>query len=461
MLISKEAPVIVLVDCDSFYVSCERTRCPEARSRPVVVLSNNDGCAVSVSKEAKALGIRTGVPIHTVKQVVKHHGVLLFSPDFPFYIACSEAVLACLEQFSPFLEAYSIDEAFLDVRGIRLPKATPTLQAYARAIQHAVWEKTQIPVSVGVAATKTLAKVAVYHAKRSVKAGGVLDLYQSPYIGVALARVPIAEVWGVGRRLQRRLEREGITTALDLAQQGHAWAKRFQNKPFAQTVAELNGIPCLPLADSQADPKSLIFSRSFGMAVDSLTVLQAIAATYTRKAMEKLRAQDMLVQQITVFIRTNPYREDQPQHRNSLTILLPAPTQSTVQVAQAVVGVLPQLIQAGFGYHKLGLCLSGLSPRGAYQLPLLASAENEWRQAAVMQAMDSINQQFSVPVGGTRFATPVQLATELAARPGQWAMRQNHLGAVSGRIVAREGLSTVASPHTVQANGQAVRVRFY
>ncbi len=293
--------MLALVDCNNFYVSCERLFRPDLWNRPVAVLSNNDGCIVARSQEVKALGIKMATPLHQVQHLIRKHQVTLFSSNYPLYADLSNRVSQCLEMFTPHLEVYSIDESFLDLTDV-----TNDITAYGQTIKHKVFQMTGIPVSVGIAPTKTLAKLANYAAKKWPQTGGVLDLSDPHRVERLLRKVEVDEVWGIGGRTAQRLHIMGVNTAYDLAQQP---AERIQaqfNIVIARTVMELNGTPCLSLQEITPPKQQIVCSRSFKKRLTDYQELANALSCFCNRAAEKLRQQNSVVGSVTVSIRTNP-----------------------------------------------------------------------------------------------------------------------------------------------------------
>src|SRR5262245_39957545 len=296
--------MIALVDCNSFYCSCERVFDARLANRPIVVLSNNDGCVIARNAEAKAFEIRMGQPFFEIKHLIDRHGVVVRSSNYELYGDVSARVMDTLSDFTDEMETYSIDEAFLrlDVG------AKESFTVLGREIRGRVLRHTGIPVSVGVARTKTLAKAANYHAKRSEKAAGVLSLERQAHTELALDRLPVDEVWGVGPRYTEMLRRHGIETALDLRDAPDDWVRERMTVVGLRTVTELRGTPCIPLEITPPNKKLITVSRSFGAATSSLGELRAAIAFYTARAAEKLRRQRLAAGTITVFIETDRFK---------------------------------------------------------------------------------------------------------------------------------------------------------
>lgn len=394
---------IALIDCNNFYVSCERVFDASLRGRPVVVLSNNDGCVVSRSEEAKALGVGMGAPLFKVRDLVDRHDIKIRSSNYALYADMSQRVMAALQEFTPEVEVYSIDEAFVGLDG-RLRD----LGELGREIRGKVGRWTGVPVSIGIAKTKTLAKLTNRLAKHSEKCGGVLDLACSPYLDEALARTPVEKVWGVGPAHARRLKANGITDALKLREVDTRWARKVMTLAGARVVLELRGVSCLPLEVAPPPRKSVACTRSFGAATESLAELKEAVASYVTRAAEKLRRARMAASVVTVFVQTDRYAPG-PQYFNAGTHELAYPTDATQELQRYALDALARIFRDGYSYRKAGVLLHGLSPAG--QLSLRLFDEERWeRFRDVMTAVDAINRRWGE--GTVRFA---------AAQPGKRA----------------------------------------
>lgn len=390
-----------LVDCNNFYASCERVFNPKLEGVPIVVLSNNDGCIVARSNEAKALGIPMGAPLFKVAKLCQRHGVQVFSSNYQLYGDMSRRVMTVLREEMPAVEVYSIDEAFIDLRGI----AVAALPDLMRRVRAKVKQWTGIPVSIGIAPTKALAKVANRIAKKNPATGGVWMLADTPSQLEALASLDVADVWGVGRKLTGHLNRQGIHTALDLRNSDPTQMRQTYNVVMQRLVLELRGIPCLGL--EMVQPRQSIQStRSFGREVTKLEELRQAVATYTTRAASKLRADGLLVQAVLVYIRTNPFKPKVPQYANSCVVALPYPTADNVMLIQQVNSRLEQIYRQGYAYKKAGVVLLDLIPTTEYQPSLLGGTDSTKTQA-LMTTLDNLDRRYGryhVRVGtlGTR-----------------------------------------------------------
>jgi len=352
MLYSKKK--IALVDCNSFYVSCEGLFNPSIINKPVVVLSSNDGCVISRSTEAKALGIKMGEPYFKVKKIVKENSVKTFSTNFSLYGDISRRVMKTLKQFSPQMEIYSIDEAFLDLSSIK----DEDLLEHCYEIRKTILKWTGIPTSIGIAKTKTLSKVANYIAKK--EKSGVIDLVNSKQIDDLLAKVKINNVWGVGHQLTKFYIKNGINTAYDLKNMHNGWIKKNTNVFGSRTAIELKGIPCMSLEPHQEKRKSCCVSRSFGKKVTKLEELSEAITTHCLNAAEKIRLDNQTVKRITIFIRTSPFQANKNYYANSKDIDLPIETNDSIILIKEALTALKHIYKKGYQYQKTGIIFSDL-----------------------------------------------------------------------------------------------------
>ncbi|HEV2761697.1 MAG TPA: Y-family DNA polymerase, partial [Pyrinomonadaceae bacterium] len=340
--------VFALVDCDNFYVSCERVFDATLRGRPVVVLSNNDGCVVSRSEEAKRLGIRMGAPVFQAQDIIRRHGVRVFSSNYALYGDMSARVMCVLGDFTPEVEVYSIDEAFLSVEARGASRSD-----YARLIQSKVYKWTGVPVTVGLGRTKTLAKLASTHAKR-VPGGGVLDLTGASELEAALAASPVEDVWGVGRRYAKLLRGRGIGTARELRDADLAWVRRNMTVTGARVVEELRGRSCLPLEVCPPARKSLTVSRSFGRAVETLEELREAVGSFASRAAEKLLKAGLVAGALTVLVATNRFSKED-FYADSATVELAFPTDATAELLAYAYACCARLYRPGLKFKKAGV----------------------------------------------------------------------------------------------------------
>jgi len=387
--------LIALVDANNFYVSCERVFRPDLIGKPVAVLSNNDGCIVARSKEVKDLGIKMGVPLFQIQQLINQYQIKLFSSNYTLYADMSARVMSTLEEFSPNLEVYSIDEGFLDLSGVYPCSKDPI--AYGQRIRKAVVRTTGIPVCVGMGPTKTLAKLANFAAKKWQKTEGVLDLSDPVRREKLMRIVPVGEVWGIGSRTTAKLNQLGIDTVWDLANQP---SKRIQaqfNVVVARTVMELNGIPCLDLEEIAPDKQQIVCSRSFSRRITEYAELSQAMAEFCSRAAEKLRRQQSVAGCITIFIRTSPFNPQEPQYQRSASIKLDAATQDTRKLIATANRMLKELFRPGYNYQKCGVQLSQIQPEtvpGQINLFEFADTNLSMENRHLMKTVDQINRRF-------------------------------------------------------------------
>ena len=405
--------VIALVDCNNFYVSCERVFKPRLAGRPVVVLSNNDGCAVSRSSEAKALGIRMGTPWFELKALARQQGLEACSSNYALYADMSNRVMSVLAQFSPCQEVYSIDECFLVLTGI----SGRDLKQYGQDIRERVRRWTGLPVCVGISSTKTLAKLANHIAKKNPQFNGVCDLnaMDDKERDGWFERLEVGEVWGVGGRLTSKLDGLGIRTVRDLKTADPAMLRSRFSVLMEKTCRELNGKVCLELEEIIPVKKQIMCSRSFGVPVSDRQGLEESVAVYLARAAEKLRCQKSCAGSLQVSIRTSPFNPLVPYYGNSITIPLPVPTDDTMVLTRVALCGLARIFREGYRYQKAGVMLSELVPASAVQPELFAEAE-DGRRKVLMGVLDGINRKLG---RGT-----VHSAREGFARA--WKMRQDY-----------------------------------
>ena len=398
---------IALVDCNSFYVSCERLFNPKIQKKAVVVLSNNDGCVISRSREAKDLGIKMGEPYFKVKDLVKKNKVEVYSSNYALYGDISRRVMKVLKTFSPKVEIYSIDEAFIDLSFMD----EKGVEDYGREIRSRVLKWTGIPTSVGIASTKTLSKVANHIAKKE-KAGVI---YLNINIDEKLKKFPIEDVWGVGKQLSKFYHKNNISNAYDLKNVSNTWVKKGTNVLGAKTAMELRGIPCIDLQIDQEKRKNCCVSRSFGRKVKDLNELEESVITHCLNAAEKIRADDQIAKTITVFIRTSPFDKNRRYYSNSKTIDLAIPTSNSIELIKNAVKALTDIYKYGYAYQKAGIILSGLKDANQNDQNLLTPLlENKSKK--LMKAIDYTNTKYG------RYA----ISIAQAGLSKGWKMRREH-----------------------------------
>ena len=380
--------IFALVDCNNFYASCERVFRPDLEGRPIVVLSNNDGCVVARSNEVKALGVPMAVPYFKVRDVLHAHNAAVFSSNYELYGDMSSRVMTVLGQFCPDVEVYSIDEAFLGLDGFE----TWDVEAYMRKVRATVKRWTGIPVSVGVAPTKTLAKLGAERAKKDAHHGGVLVLDTPQAIDSALSHTPVGDVWGVGRRWSQRFEDMGVTTAFDFTQQPEHWVRGRMGVTGARTHAELLGQSCLGLQTQPQPRQSCVASRSFAHPVTGLDDLKGAVATFAARAAERLRGGALVAGQVSAFIHTDRFNPNAAQYNGSAAVALAAPTNLTADITRAALEALERAYRTGFGYKKAGVMLLDLAPQGEIQPTLFGPAPKDQAKAERLQrALDTLN----------------------------------------------------------------------
>ncbi|MEK9545185.1 MAG: Y-family DNA polymerase [Pelagibacteraceae bacterium] len=408
MLFTNYKKKIALIDCNSFYVSCERLFKPKLLNKPVVVLSNNDGCVISRSNEAKALGIKMGEPFFKVKDLVSKHKVFVFSSNYALYGDLSRRVMKILKTFSPNVEIYSIDEAFLDLSFVEENKT----EELAKEIRNRILKWTGIPTSVGVSNTKTLSKVANHIAKKNNTGVMYLDpKYSDEY----LKKFEIQDIWGVGRQLTKFFIKNNILTAFDLKNVSNTWIKKSTNVLSAKTVMELRGIPCIDLLPHSEKRKSCCVSRSFGRKVSNLEELKEAITAHSLNATEKIRTDEQITRSITVFIRTSPFNKDKRYYSNSHTIELPIDTNNSLEIVKYALEALDKIYKPGYLYQKAGIILSKLKDADKFERNLLTPIiEKDLKK--LMNAIDLTNTKYG------RYS--ISLAQ--AGINKSWKMRRQH-----------------------------------
>lgn len=384
---------IALIDGNNFYVSCERVFQPELEGKPVVVLSNNDGCVVARSQEVRALGVGMGVPWFKLRDLAKQHGIIARSSNYTLYGDMSQRMHAVIGQFAPEQEIYSIDETFLDLTGFNRD-----LIEYGQQIRQRVGQWTGIPVCVGIGSSKTLAKLANHCAKKAhvpSMAHGVTDLTQlsNSDLSELFSRIEVGEVWGVGRRINERLNGMGIQTVQQLKDSSVSRIKNEFNVVLARTVQELNGEACLSLEEIAPPKQQIMSSRSFGQPVFLLEDLNEAVVSYTSRAAEKLRHQNHVAGAIQVFVQTNPFKPKEPQYNKGVTVKLLHPTSNTFQLAEAALYGLNRIYKLGYAYKKAGIMLTDLCPANRVPTDLFSGFDEPETARAknLMSTLDEIN----------------------------------------------------------------------
>lgn len=400
-----------LVDVNNFYASCEQLFRPDLRSRPVVVLSNNDGCVVARSPMAKAMGIKMGQPAFQLRDHAQSTGLVMLSSNYPLYADMSSRVMVTLESLSPAVEVYSIDEAFAALDGMSLLQ----LESWGRDARATIQRDQGLTVGVGIAPTKTLAKAANWAAKKWPATEGVVVLTDPARRRRLLSLMPVQEVWGVGSRLHRRLNAEGVHTALQLAAQGPERLQERYSVVLARTACELAGTSCMALDLAPQAKQQIVVSRSFGDRVTSLPVLQEALSNYVARAAEKMRSEGMATLQVAVFVRTSWFSPSEPRYSNTAVGRFPSPTADTRDLLALARQLLQRIWRPGFRYAKAGVMLTDLVAMDGQQGDLFLPAGRDPR---VMEAMDRINRS-----GYGRVA----FASQGAQLRRPWKMKQQQL----------------------------------
>lgn len=410
-------PVFALVDCNNFYASCEKLFDPTLRDRPVVVLSNNDGCVIARSKEAKDLGIPMGAPWFKIQADARRHGIVAFSSNYALYADMSNRVTEVLAGFSPNLEVYSIDESFLELSGV----TRCSYHAYGQEIRQRVADWLGLAVCVGVGPTKTLAKLANHAAKKSLAGSdGVCDFtaLSDDELSTLFDRIPIDEVWGVGRKLSARLETMGIHSVRQLRESDPKTIRSCFSVVLERTVMELRGVSCMDLEEVVPEKQQIMCSRSFGTLIYTLPELEEAVASYTARAAEKLRQQDCLAGAVQVYVRTNIFKPEVPQYQRAVTLPLPEATADTRVLTRWTLRILQRIYQPGYAYHKAGITLMEIVPRGNQQFGLFLPANQTiGRDERLMRTLDTINARYG--------RGALRLAAEGLEKP--WQMRRERL----------------------------------
>ena len=377
---------IALVDCNSFYVSCERLFNPKIRKKPVVVLSNNDGCIISRSNEAKALGIKMGEPYFKEKDIIVKNDVQVFSSNYSLYGDLSRRVMRTLKRFNCDMEVYSIDEAFLDLSNYPDDK----IEDVGKEIRNIVLQWTGIPTSIGIAKTKTLSKIANHIAKK--KQSGLVSLIGVDNIDPILEKVEINDIWGVGKQLTKFYHQNGIYNAKQLKNKSNTWIKKNSNVLSSRTAMELRGISCIDLEKISTKRKSCVVSRSFGKRVENFQELKEAIAGYSLNASEKIRSESLIAKSITVFVRTSPFQSRFGYYSNSKTIDLPIATNNSIEIVKAAINILESIFKNGYKYQKAGIILSRLSD--STNNKNLFSSEKDEKINNLMRSIDNTNYRY-------------------------------------------------------------------
>jgi DNA polymerase V len=412
-------PVFALVDCNNFYASCEKLFNPKIKHRPVVVLSNNDGCVVARSAEVKALGIPMGVPWFKLRDEAKRYGIVAFSSNYALYADLSNRVVEVLSAFSPNIEVYSIDESFLELSGFEGHEGG--LAGYGDEMKQRIADWLGLAVCVGIGSSKTLAKLANHCAKKNLAgSNGVCDFTTMAPAALTelFQKIEVGEVWGIGRKISARLVAMGINTVRQLRNADAETIRAQFSVVVERTVRELRGVSCLDMQEVVPDKQQIMSSRSFGQLVYDLAELEEAVASYVAKAAEKLRHQDSLAGGIQVYIRSNVFKPEAPQYQRSVTVPLPNATDDTRVLTRWALRVLRRIYRPGYGYHKAGIMLSNIVPAANQQFSLFASGgARDAQSRKLMGVLDGINGKFG--------RGSVKLAAEGVEKA--WQMRRGNL----------------------------------
>ncbi|HSG04687.1 MAG TPA: translesion error-prone DNA polymerase V subunit UmuC [Marinobacterium sp.] len=406
-------PTYALIDVNSFYASVETLFRPDLVGKPVLVLSNNDGCAVARSRECKALGIKMGAPRHQIEELIEQHGIVTFSSNYALYADISRRVMETIESMVPEVSVYSIDEAFADLSGL---ENQFTLEHIGQDIKGRILRDVGMPVCVGISTTKTLAKLANHAAKTYRGCKGVVDLTDHQRQRRLMAITPVDEVWGVGYRIGKRLNEMGIATALDLANANPKWIRKHFSVVLERTQTELNGVACLPFDDTPDAPKQIVCSRSFGSRVTRLAELRAAVASFVVRACQKLRKSEQKAGFLQVFARTSPFAKQDPQYSDARSYRFPVPTQDTREMMSVAARLTQQIFKPGYRFAKAGVMLADLSSEAIAQGTLFSASDVDARSEALMSTVDRINNS---KFGRVHFAS--------AQSSDHWAMKREYL----------------------------------
>ena len=400
--------MFALIDCNNFYASCERLFRPDLQTVPIVVLSNNDGCVIARSNEAKVLGIAMGVPYFKIKAFCQVHHVQVFSSNYTLYGDLSHRVMSIIEQNWTDVEIYSIDEAFLNLKSL----SCAIQNSFCHDLQKRILKDTGIPTSIGLGRTKTLAKIANHLAKKIIKTP-VVNFDDVPG---ALNNIAISEVWGVGRQWQKKLIQQGIHTAADLAKANPQYIKEVFNITLMRTALELRGIPCAKL-DESVKKKSIVSSKSFGSLQTDYSALAEAITSHCTRAYEKMRQQELITAHLSVFVQSNRFRLDLPQYSNAVSFKLIHATDDLCYLTRVAKFCLKKIYKEGIHYQKVGVLMSHLMDKSHQQLDLFNQPHDEKiaKTNRTLDVFDAINQKFG--------RHTLSLAAEGCSKP--WLMKQH------------------------------------
>lgn len=401
-----------IADCNNFYASCERVFQPDLNGKAIIVLSNNDGCVIARSNEAKALGIKMGVPAFKIKDVLRKHNVKTFSSNYALYGDMSQRVQNILKAFSSEMEVYSIDEVFMNLAGMKYTD----LNEYAQKIKKVTTKSTGIPISIGIGPTKTLAKLANYFSKRYPAYKGVCIIKSEEQIQKSLSLVKVGDIWGVGRQYAKFLGNHGICTAKNFVDMPNEWIKKNMSVVGLRTKKELLGTPCISLELNPPSKKAICTSRSFGTMVKDLKTLEESVASYASKCAKKLRQQKSCANTITIFIHTNPFRKQDPQYAQNIVVQLPVASNSTLEIINYSLRGLRKIFKEGYNYKKAGVIVSGIVNENVIQAGLFDKVDR-WKHKDLMRSMDKLNKGYGKEV----------VKSAIQGTGKKWGLRQEKL----------------------------------
>ena len=381
--------MIALVDCNNFYASCERLFQPRLQNRPIVVLSNNDGCVIARSDEAKALGIEMGAPSFLIESLLQQHNVSVFSSNYTLYGDLSDRVMTTLSQFADQLEVYSIDEAFLNLTAFRHHHLTD----YAHTIRNTVMQHIGIPVSIGIAPSKTLAKIANRLVKKRKTALGVYCIDSMEKMQFALQNTPVKDIWGIGNQYTKLLTRNGFITAWDVTRAPEEWIRKNLSVVGQRMYTELKGTSCITFEEMPPKKKMVCVARGFGKVLREKHEVMEALANFTAMVAAKLRSEQLATNTIQIFVQTNAHRSHEPQYYRSLTIQLPEATNSTNELIRHARQGLETIYRPGYNYNKTGCTAMELVPAADVQYNIFDS-ENRPRNSQLMKVVDIVNRSF-------------------------------------------------------------------
>lgn len=381
--------MFALVDVNSFYASCETVFRPDLRGKPVIVLSNNDGCVIARSEAAKALGIRMSAPYFKMKNELRRHKVHVFSSNYSLYADMSNRVMATLEEMAPAVEIYSIDEAFMNLSGM---ERHHSLEEFGRQVRARIKRDTHLTVGVGIAQTKTLAKLANHAAKKWTQTGGVLDLSNVDRQRKLMSLVPVEDVWGVGRRISKKLNAMGVMTAKDLSEQSTWIIRKHFNVVLERTVRELRGEQCFELEEFAPTKQQIVCSRPFGHRITDFVEMRQAICTHAERAAEKLRGEKQYCRQIAVFVRTSPHAVNEVFYGNQAMGTLLTPSNDTRDIIRLAMDALDHIWIDGHRYMKAGVMLGDFYSQGVAQLNLFDGFKPQANSEALMRVVDGLNQ---------------------------------------------------------------------